>query len=488
MQWLISLAPSADALKYTRIMEKQIVSILDKVNEPLAYVLLTLLILCAILYTIRTRGVQFRLLGEMFRVSLEKPKHQEETVEKKKREISPLEAFLVGLASRIGTGNLAGVATAIAIGGPGSIFWMWMMALVGSANSFVECTLAQLYKIHGNDSYIGGPAYYITKGMKKRWFACIFAVASILDFGFTNNLVQSNTISLAFHHAFGIDPMVMAIVLTVLSLAVIFGGIQRIAKVSSIVVPLMAVLYLGLAVIVILINWREIPSVFMLIIDNAFGIRQAAGGAVGSAVIMGIKRGLTSNEAGMGSAPNAAAAAHTTHPVKQGLIETLGVYVDTLVICTCTALIILCSGVWNSGENGIELTQLALTDHIGPIGNIIIAVVIFFFAFSSILGNCFYGESNMFFFSRRPAVILTYRIILGVMVFVGALATLEIAWGLIDFFVAIMTICNVITLLYLGKYVIRLLNDYQQQRREGKNPEFHKSLLPEIADDIEAWE
>lgn len=472
-------------------MEQKIIGVLDAVNGSLAYVFLSILVVSAVWFTLRTKGVQFRLIGEMFRVSLERSdKSQKQATNealRKHHKITPMKAFLVGLASRVGTGNLAGVATAIAIGGPGSIFWMWMMAIVGSVNSFVECTLAQLYKIHGNDSFVGGPAYYISKGLKKRHFAYLFA-GTITLFSFSNNLVQSNTISLAFNHAFGINPWVMAVGLTLLSLVVIFGGIQRIASVSSLVVPLMAALYLGLAVMVIVINWRDIPSVFMLIIDNAFGIRQAAGGAIGSAVIMGIKRGLTSNEAGMGSAPNAAAAAHTTHPVKQGLIETLGVYVDTLVICTCTALIILCSGVWNSGANGIELTQLALTDHIGPVGDIIIAVVIFFFAFSSILGNCFYAESNIFFFSRRPAVILTYRIILGMMVFVGALATLEIAWGLIDFFVAIMTICNVVTLLYLGKYVIRLLNDYQQQRREGKNPEFHKSLLPEITDDIEAWE
>ncbi len=470
-------------------MENQIVRILDLVNEPLAYVLLTLLILCAVLYTVRTRGVQFRLFGEMFRVSLERPKHQSVADgEKKKREISPIEAFLVGLASRIGTGNLAGVATAIAIGGPGSIFWMWMMALVGSANSFVECTLAQLYKIRGNDSYVGGPAYYITKGMKKRWFACIFAVASILDFGFTNNLVQSNTISLAFHHAFGIDPMVMAIALTILSLVVIFGGIQRIAKVSSVVVPLMAVLYLGLSLFIVAFNWREIPSVLWLIVDSAFGGRQIAGGAVGTAIVMGLKRGLFSNEAGEGSAPNAAATAETSHPVKQGLIQTLGVYMDTIVVCTCTAIIILCSGLWNSGENGIELTQLALTEHVGPVGGVIVAIAIFFFAFSSILGNYFYGETNVYFLSKRPVVMLIYRLLLGVMVFVGALTTLEVAWGLVDLFMAIMTICNVIALLYLGKYAIRLLDDYLKQRREGKNPEFHKSTMPDIADDIETWE
>lgn len=476
-------------------MEQTIVKWLDAVNEPLAYVLLTLLIFCALIYTIRTRGVQFRLFGEMFRVSFERPaaaKKSEAGAEtmaasKGKRSISPIEAFLVGLASRIGTGNMAGVATAIAIGGPGSIFWMWMMALVGSANSFVECTLAQLYKVRGKDSFIGGPAYYITKGMKKRWFAQIFAVAIILDFGFTNNLVQSNTISLAFNHAFGIDPLVMAIVLTSISLIVIFGGIQRIARVSSVVVPMMAVLYLGLAIVVVGANWRSVPSVLWLIVDSAFGGRQALGGMVGTAIVMGLKRGLFSNEAGEGSAPNAAATAETSHPVKQGLIQTLGVYMDTLVVCTCTALIILCSGVWQSGESGIELTQMALTEHIGSVGSTIVAIAIFFFAFSSILGNYFYGETNVYFLSQRPGVMLAYRLLLGVMVFVGSLTTLEVAWGLVDIFMAIMTICNVIALLYLGKYALRLLDDYMEQRRAGKNPVFRKEAMPDIAEDLEAW-
>ena len=466
-------------------MQEQIVRILDAINDPLAYVLLTLLVICAVIYTIRTRGVQFRLLGEMFRVSFERPKAP--AAGTKIRSISPIEAFLVGLASRIGTGNMAGVATAIAIGGPGSIFWMWMMALVGSANSFVECTLAQLYKVQGRDSYIGGPAYYIARGMKKRWFANVFAVAIILDFGFTNNLVQSNTISLAFTHAFGINPWIMAVCLTVLSLAIIFGGIQRIARVSSVVVPLMAVLYLGLALFVVAINWREIPGLLSLIVDCAFGGRQALGGMVGTAIIMGLKRGLFSNEAGEGSAPNAAATAETSHPVKQGLIQTLGVYMDTIVVCTCTAIIILSSGVWSCGESGIELTQLALTEHIGPVGGTVVAVAIFFFAFSSILGNYFYGETNVYFLSQRPGVMLGYRLMLGVMVFVGALTTLDVAWGLVDIFMAIMTICNVIALLCLGKYTLRLLDDYLRQRREGKDPVFRKETMPDIASDLEAW-
>lgn len=471
-------------------MEEKIIKVLDAVNEPLGYILLVILISCALLFTIRTRGVQFRMFFEMFRVSFGKKRKAGDGVGKEdpKHEISPLQAFLVGLATSIGSGNIAGVATAIAIGGPGSIFWMWMTALLGSANSFVECTLAQLFKVKAKDSFVGGPAYYITKGLKKKWFANIFAVTIILSFGLTQNLVQSNTISLAFSHAFGVNPWIMAVFITVLSLIVVFGGIQRIAKVSGVIVPLMAVVYLSLAFFVLALNWRQIPSVLWLIVDSAFGGRQMAGGMIGTAIMMGLKRGLFSNEAGEGSAPNAAATATTTHPVKQGLIHTLGVYIDTLVVCTCTAVIILCSGVWQSGESGIELTQLAIEEHIGSIGGIFVAISIFFFAFSSILGNSFYGESNVFFLMPdRPRMILLYRVLLGMMTFCGAVMTLDFAWGMLDLFMAIMTICNITALFFLGKYTIRLLDDYIKQRREGKNPVFSKETMPDIADELGAW-
>lgn len=466
-------------------MNERIVKILDAVNEPLAYVLLSLLILCALWFTLRTRFVQFRMIKEMIRLTFEKTPQDKSG---QKSTISPMQAFFVGLASRIGTGNLAGVATAIAIGGPGAVFWMWVMALLGSVNSFIECTLAQLYKIRGEHSYIGGPAYYISKGLHKHWFACIFAFAIIADFGFTNNLVQSNTISQAFTHSFGISPIVMAVALTILSLIIIFGGIQRIARVSNIIVPGMAALYLILAIVVVAMNWQKIPEVIGLIIGSAFGSHQAMGGMVGTAIIMGFKRGLFSNEAGEGSAPNAAATAETSHPVKQGLIQTLGVYMDTIVVCTCTAFIILCSGIWQSGLNGIELTQSSLTEHVGPIGGTIVAIAIFFFAFSSILGNYFYGEANVHYLTKSRKVLFCYRLGVGIMVYIGALTTLDVAWGLVDLFMAIMTICNVIALIFLGKYAVRLLNDYQQQRRNGRNPQFHRSSMPDIAHEIDTWE
>ena len=456
---------------------------LNAINEPCGLLLVVLLAICGVWFTVRTRGVQFRMLGEMIRLVFQSTGKPGEG-----RHISSFQAFNVSLATRIGTGNLAGVATAIAIGGPGAIFWMWVMAIIGSANAFVESTLAQLYKIRGKSAFIGGPAYYINKGIKKRWFAVIVAVAIIMDFGLTNNMVQSNTISLAFTQAFGVSSMWMSMVLTSLTLLVIFGGIHRIARVSTVVVPLMAIVYLVVTVAVIVMRFDRIPDVIMLIIDNAFGMGQAIGGGVGTAIIMGFKRGLFSNEAGEGSAPNAAAVATVSHPVKQGLIQALGVFTDTLLVCTCTAFIILCSGLFDSGANGIELTQLSLTNEIGAIGSPLIAVLIFFFAFSSIIGNYYYGECNLYFMTRSRKVLFVFRVLVGVLVLVGALSTLDLAWALVDFFMVVMTVCNLIAILLLGKYAVRCFEDYRRQRREGKDPVYHASSIPEIADDTECWQ
>lgn len=465
-------------------MEKAIADFLNMINEPLGTLLVVVLSLTGIWFTVRTRGVQFRMVGEMVRLLFD-------SGDKNSKAVSSFEAFTVSLASRVGTGNLAGVATAIVIGGPGAIFWMWVMALIGSVNTFVECTLAQLFKTRGEDSYIGGPAYYITKGLKKRWFACIFAVAIICQFGLTNNMVQANTISSAFTQAFSISPNMMGVAITLFVVLVIFGGIQRIAKVCSIIVPFMAVAYLFIAIWVIVTNITEVPRVLAIIVENAFGINQAAGGTIGMAVMMGFKRGIFSNEAGEGSAPNAAATAEVSHPVKQGLIQTLGVFTDTLVVCSCTAFIIMCSGLYDCGENGIELTQVALSAHIGEMGKTIIAIAILFFAFSSIIGNYYYGECNLQFLcngSRHTRkVVFAYRVFLAVLVFFGSLLTIDIVWALVDFCMVIMTVCNLIAILLLGKYALRLLDDYMAQRREGRDPVYHSSTCPDIASETECW-
>lgn len=469
-------------------MQKTITDILNAINEPMGTLMVVVLSLTGLWFTWRTRGVQFRLLGEMIRLLFTPAATGAADGTKR---VSSFQAFTVSLASRVGTGNLAGVATAIVVGGPGAIFWMWVMALVGSVNTFVECTLAQLFKVRGKDSFVGGPAYYIQRGLKKRWFACIFAVAIFCQFGLTNNLVQANTISGAFIQAFSASPMLMAIILSLLTIGVVFGGIQRIARVCAVIVPFMALGYLALALWVVVTNITLIPSILSLIVRSAFGLEQVAGGAIGTAILMGFKRGIFSNEAGEGSAPNAAATATVDHPVQQGLIQTLGVFTDTLIVCSCTAFIIMLSGLYDTGANGIELTQIALSAHIGDIGKTLIAVAIFFFAFSSVIGNYYYGECNLAFLFHgtrlvRPAI-QAYRLLLGIIIFVGSLIAIDIAWALVDFFMVIMTVCNLIAILLLGRYAIRLLDDYQQQRRAGHTPRYRKETCPDIAPDTDCW-
>lgn len=462
--------------------------VLTNINEYLwTYLLVGALIACGLWFTWRTHFVQFRMIGEMVRLLFDSSK----TTKKGEKHISSFQAFAVSLASRVGTGNLAGVATAIAVGGPGSVFWMWIIALIGAATAFVESTLAQLYKQHHTDSFIGGPAYYISKGLKCRWMAGLFAVLITMTFGLANNSIQSNTICGAMDEAFGISPVWMGVFLSVVSLLIVFGGIQRIAKVSSVVVPVMAVGYLVLALVVIAFNIDKIPTVFQVVVENAFGVNQAIGGTIGAAMINGIKRGLFSNEAGEGSAPNAAATASVTHPVKQGLIQSLGVFTDTLVVCSCTAFIILISGLYtDTSLNGINLTQMALQSEIGNVGPVFVAVAILLFAYSSIIGNYYYGEANVRYLTKSNSVMTVYRIFsAGVFVFFGALASLELAWSVIDFCMALLTICNLVAIVALGRYVFRLVDDYLKQRRQGiKDPVFHRSQIPEIEKDIDCWE
>ena len=462
--------------------------IIDSANDLLwSYIMIAALLLCAAYFTLRSGFVQFRMIGEMFRQLVNSnERHRDEGV----KHISPFQAFVVSLASRVGTGNLAGVATAIAVGGPGAVFWMWIIALLGAANAFVESTLAQLYKRRSADSYIGGPAYYIELGLKCRPMAILFSVLTIVTFGFAFNTVQSNTLCEAVENAFGIDRLYIGIAITISTLIIIFGGIQRIAKVSSLVVPVMAVGYILLAFTVVAMNIGSLPEVLKTILNSAFGVEQVVGGGMGAAVMQGIKRGLFSNEAGMGSAPNAAATASTSHPVKQGLIQTLGVFSDTLVICSCTAFIILASGVELGGElDGVRLTQEALTSQIGITGRIFVAVAIFFFAFSSIFGNYYYGEANVRFITSSRRVLNIYRIIVGAMVMSGALMSLKMVWSLADLTMGLMTLCNIVALVLLGRQALLLLDDYRRQKREGKDPVFDKRAVKEFAenDNIECW-
>ena len=491
--------------------------LITQVNDAVwGYVLIFALIGCGIWFTVRTRFVQFRMVGEMLRLLTDSAidtvdQQVSDTIKgasgsgdrqrshKPQRHISSFQAFAVSVATRVGTGNLAGVATAIAIGGPGAVFWMWVIALVGSATAFVESTLAQLFKQKSSDSYIGGPAYYILRGLHLPWMAVLFAVLITCQFGLSNNSVQASTICGAMQEAFGWSPLWVGLALAAMGLFIVFGGIHRIAHVSSVLVPLMAVGYLILAVVVIVMNYELIPHVLRIIVVDAFGIEQIAGGGLGATIMNGVKRGLFSNEAGEGSAPNVAATAACSHPVKQGLIQALGVFTDTLLVCSCTAFIILISGLYKAPElNGIALTQTALQNEVGAIGPVFIAVAIFLFAFSSIIGNYYYGEANIRFITvnyrmsrNKSQVVLTiYRILsAGLMVIFGALASFELVWNIVDFFMAFLTACNLIAIVLLGRYAFRLLDDYRSQRRRGiREPVFHRSQLPEIAKEIDCWE
>ena len=455
-------------------------------NALWGYLLIAALLGCGIWFTWRTRFVQFRMMGEMLRLLTDSA-----ISTSREQHISSFQAFAVSVATRVGTGNLAGVATAIAVGGPGAVFWMWLIALIGAATAFVESTLSQLFKRRHSESFIGGPAYYMLHGLHSRWMSTLFAVLITVTFGLSYNSIQSNTICSAMHEAFGWEPLWTGIVLAVISLIVVFGGIHRIARVCAILVPLMAIGYFVLAVVVITMNAEQIPHVLKVIVLDAFGVQQVAGGGIGATMMIGIKRGLFSNEAGEGSAPNVAATADVSHPVKQGLIQALGVFTDTLLVCSCTAFIILFSGLYTTPElNGIALTQAALQQEIGSWGKFFIAVAILLFAFSSIIGNYYYGEANVRHLTGNRHVTTLYRLLSGgIFVLFGALATLEIVWSLGDLCMALLTGCNLIAIIALGRYAFRLLDDYREQKRRGiREPVFHRHQLPEIEADVECWE
>jgi len=446
-----------------------------------SYVLIILLIGSGLYFTFRTKFVQFRMIGEMFRL-------MGEGATSEKKGISSFQAFCISTASRVGTGNLAGVAIAITTGGPGAVFWMWLIALIGSASAFVESTLAQIFKVKDGDTFRGGPAYYMEKALNARWMGVTFAVLISLTFGLAFNSVQANTITSSLNNSFGFNKTVIAIVLSVITAVIIFGGLKRIAKVAEWMVPIMAGAYILVALYIMVTNLSEIPSVFKLIFESAFGIKEVAGGAIGAAMMNGIKRGLFSNEAGMGSAPNAAATANVSHPVKQGLIQSLGVFVDTLVICSSTAFIILLSGLYTSKEgNGIILTQNALEGSLGSWAGIFLAVIVLLFAFSSVVGNYYYGESNIEFMKNNKAVLNIYRVAVVGMVAFGSLAELNFVWSLADLFMGLMAIINLIAIILLGKIAFAALADYKKQKANGQNPVFYSSNIEGLKN-VEAWE
>ena len=450
------------------------------------YIVIVVMLLCALWFGFRTRFVQITMLKEMFRAV----KRSGTTVGDRKRNISSFEAFMISLASRVGVGNLAGVALAITVGGPGAVFWMWVMAIINSVSAFMESTLAQLYKSRRKDSFIGGPAYYIQKGLHSRTLAVVAVVLNIFTFSFGTCSVQSNTMAISNFEAFGISPEITAVLIAVIMLFIVFGGIRRIAKFSSVIVPVMAAAYILVALFVVVVNIREVPTVLLEIVKNAFGIEQIAGGSVGAAFMLGTKRGLFSNEAGMGSAPNAAATADVPHPVNQGLIQTLGVFVDTLCICSCTAFIVMLSASdIPDGTTGIALTQYALSKEIGAWAYPFVALIIFIFGFSTCIGNAYYGEANMRFLTNNGNIIDLFRIVMVLVVVAGALVSLETVWVIMDFLMAFMVIVNLVAITAMGNKVYLLLKNYRMQREQGiENPVFRKKEIPALdVRDVECW-
>lgn len=448
-----------------------------------SYVLIVLLLTLGIYFTFKSKFVQFRYFKEMIRL-LGAPSASD----KEKGQVSSFQAFCISTASRVGTGNIAGIAIAITLGGPGSVFWMWLVALIGGASSFVESTLAQIYKVKDEEGFRGGPAYYINKGLNNKFLSIAFSILITICFGFVFNAIQSNTVTEAFRAAFGVDKILMGVILAVLTTLVIFGGVHRVAKISEVIVPIFAVGYILVSLFVIAINIDKLPDIFKLIIENAFGLKAIAGGGIGTTIIMGVKRGLFSNEAGMGSAPNAAAAATTSHPVKQGLVQALGVFTDTLVICSCTAFIILCSDYASANLSGIQLTQFALSSQIGVIGNYFIAICTFLFAFSSIVGNYYYGQSNIEFISTNKTILTAYRVLVVAMVIFGSLTAVDIVWNLGDLFMGFMAIINLYAIARLSKFAFLALKDYTNQKKSGiKEPVFKSSSIDGLSG-TECWE
>jgi len=444
------------------------------------YILIGVLLILGVYFTVRTKFVQVRMFGEMFRLIFEK--------KDSKDGVSPFQAFTISAASRVGTGNVTGVALAIGVGGPGAVFWMWIIAFIGMATAFIESTLAQVYKVRDGKTFRGGPAYYIEKALGNRKLGIVFAVLLTLCFGFIFNAVQSNTISQSFMDVFGLKDWIIGLILVALTAFIIFGGVKRIVRVTELVVPIMATFYLLLALVIVIMNINEIPAVFSMIVGQAFGVKEVVGGGIGAALMEGIRRGLFSNEAGMGSVPNAAATANISHPAKQGLVQSLGVFFDTIMICSATAFIIILAGLYNtSEEDGIILTQDSLAVHVGSWAPYFVAVAILFFAFSSIIGNYYYGETNIEFMRASKAWLTTYRVLVLAMVMFGAMATVEIVWSMADLFMGLMAVINLFAIAALGGVAFKDLQDFTRQRKQGLNPIFKASSIPGLKN-AECWE
>lgn len=448
-------------------------------------VLIGLLVGIGLYFTIASRGVQFRYFGRMFTVLASVSRRE-------KGHVSSFQALAVSVAGRVGSGNIAGVAVAITLGGPGAVFWMWVIGLMGMATSFFECSLAQLYKRRQPDgSYRGGPAYCLSRGIEQHGLAAVYSVLLLVTFGFGFNALQSYVVATSLEDSFGVPTGISGLVLVALLGFVFFGGIRRIAAVAEVLVPFMAVAYLAAAVLVIGLNASAVPAVLLDILRGAFGLDPALGGGIGAAIMQGVKRGLFSNEAGLGSAPNVAALAFVPHPASQGIVQAFSVFIDTLLMCTCTALIILLSDSYRPGDagvSGIALTQNALAEHLGAWGGHFVSVALALFAFTSILYNYYLGENSLDFFSAENRGLFTaFRLLVLGLVFWGAAQDLGTVFGFADLTMGLLGLVNLIGLLWMSRLALRLLRDYDEQRRAGQSPVFNPDDFADLDIDRRAW-
>ena len=461
----------------------------QKINDPMWTGLVYVLLGAGLFFTLATGFVQFRLLGRSIKEMLGGRKQGDDP-----HGITPFQAFVTGLASRVGVGNIAGVAIAISSGGPGAVFWMWITALIGMSSAFVESSLAQLFKIrdYDNHHFRGGPAYYITQGLGQKWLGIVFALSLIFCFGFVYEAVQTNTIAVTAKAAWGWDEHAVGVALVIMTAPIIFGGIRRVSRFAEMLVPLMATLYLLMALYIIITNISLIPHVFGQIFSSAFKFEAAGGGLLGGLIsqtmMIGIKRGLYSNEAGQGSAPNAAAAAEVKHPVSQGMIQMLGVFVDTIIVCSCTAFIVLVYQQPYGDLSGAELTQAAIVSQVGAWGADFLAIILFMFAFSTVIGNYAYAESNVQFIKSHWLLTALFRMMVLGWVYFGAVANVPLVWDMADMAMGTMAWINLVAILLLSPLAFLLLRDYTSKLKMGKDPVFklseHPGLKRKIKSDI----
>lgn len=470
-------------------LDQFLVWFVAKVDGPLWDITIVVLLMTGLFFTITTGLVQLRLFPQSLR-------EMWFGRSSKGQSLTPFQAFATGLASRVGVGNIGGVATAIALGGPGAVFWMWITATVGMSSGFAESTLAQVYKTKNADgTFRGGPAYYISKGLRAPWLGTLFAIILVFTFGFAFNAVQSNSIVEATHNAWNWKPEYVGFTLVALTACIIFSGVKRIGQFASVVVPFMALVYLIVAFIIVGMNISLVPSIIGKILESAFNAQSVAGGIFGGivsqAMMMGIKRGLYSNEAGMGSAPNTAATADVKHPASQGLIQMLGVFVDTMIVCSCTAIIILLSDNYGHADfKGVVLTQHALTYHLGDFGKHFLAFILLLFCYTTIVGNYAYAENNVRFLKNKPALILVFRLSVLFFIYFGAVKSASTVWNFADTIMAVMALINLGAILCLSPIVWLVLRDYQRQLNAKKEPEFKLSEHPQLQNkgiDQEIW-